>query len=116
MREPWTELYVHLVWATWDRLPLITSELQQPIYSCILSECEKLKGELIAIGGMSDHVHLLVRMHPAVSVSDLVKQVKGGSSHLVTHVLRIDHFFKWQGAYGAFTVSKPDVHDPSVLP
>jgi len=54
---------------------------------------------------VEDHIHLLVRLPAAVSVAALVKQVKGASSHLVNHKLSVDAEFKWQGAYGAFTVS-----------
>ena len=68
----------------------------------------ELKADVLAIGGVADHVHLLVRLHPAVAVSDLVKRVKGSSSHLVTQRLQPGEFFKWQGAYGAFTVSKAE--------
>jgi hypothetical protein len=42
-------------------------------------------------------------------VSELVKQVKGSSSHLITQQIGLGDFFKWQGAYGAFTVSKADL-------
>jgi REP element-mobilizing transposase RayT len=69
-----------------------------------------LKCEALAVGGTSNHVHILVRLSPAVSVADLVKQVKGSTSHLVTHVIDPDGFFKWQGAYRAFTVSKSGVN------
>ncbi len=44
-----------------------------------------------------------------VAVADLLKEVKGASSHLVTHVITPGEFFKWQGAYGAFTLRKEDV-------
>jgi REP element-mobilizing transposase RayT len=60
---------------------------------------------LIAIGGDLDHVHLLVRLAPSVAVSQLVGEVKGASSHLMTHEIAIGNEFKWQGGYGAFTVS-----------
>jgi putative transposase len=46
-------------------------------------------------------------------VADLLKGIKGASSHLVTHMVQPGEFFKWQGAYGAFTVSKQDV--PQVM-
>ncbi len=109
MREPYTQLYLHLVWATWDRLPLLIPELQAPVYGCIQVECHSLKAEVIALGGVVDHVHLLVRFPTTISVADLVKQVKGSSSHLVTHRLPVPEGFKWQGAYGAFTLSKAEV-------
>src|ERR1051326_6973411 len=98
MREPWTELFIHLVWATWDRLPLIRPEFKQGVYACITEDCQKLNCEMVAIGGMEDHIHVLVRFHPAISVSDLVKQLKGNSSHLITHRLPNGEPFKWQGA------------------
>ncbi len=63
----------------------------------------------MAIGGDVDHVHLLVRFPTTVSVATLLKEVKGASSHLVNHEITPADFFKWQGAYGAFTISKDDV-------
>jgi len=65
-----------------------------------------MKAELIAIGGTEDHVHVLVRIPATISVADLVKQIKGSSSHMVNHSVPRWNGFKWQGAYGAFTVSK----------
>lgn len=94
MRASFTELYIHLVWATWDRQPLITPEIEPRLYAAIAANCRDLKCQPLAIGGVADHVHLLVRLHPAVAVSILVKQVKGSSSHLVTHVLQPGKFFK----------------------
>jgi putative transposase len=104
-----SELYVHLVWATWNRLPLLTAELRGPVYRCILAECRELRVEPIAVGGVEDHVHLLVRVPTTVSVAQLVKKVKGVSSHLVTHQLLEGSAFKWQGGYGAFSVSRRNV-------
>ena len=107
MREPFTQLYLHLVWATWDRLPLISPELRPAVYGCIQAECRSLGAELLTIGGIEDHVHVLVRIPTTISVAGLVKQTKGASSHLAAQ--RLGKTFKWQGAYGAFTVSRADV-------
>ena len=106
MREPLVQIYTHLVWATWNRLPLLTEELRPFVYSCIQSECGDLKTEVLALGGIADHIHLLVRMPSTISLATLVKQIKGASSHLVTQRLLPGEFFKWQGSYGAFSVSK----------
>jgi putative transposase len=103
MREPFTRLFVHLVWATWDRVPILDRELLAVVERSVLHECRRLKAEVIAFGGVADHVHLLVRLPTSVSVAEIVKQAKGASSHLVNHRLRVP--FKWQGGYGAFTVS-----------
>jgi REP element-mobilizing transposase RayT len=106
MRAPFTQLYLHCAWSTWDRLPLITPAIEREIYACIQSKCLEMKCDVLALGGIQDHVHLLVRFPTTIRVAELVKEVKGSSSHLVTHQLAIGEFFKWQGAYGAFTVSK----------
>ncbi|NJN22555.1 MAG: IS200/IS605 family transposase [Leptolyngbya sp. RL_3_1] len=105
MRRNFTQLYVHLVWATWDRLPLITPEIQEPIYNVIAYECEQMGCRLVAIGGIEDHVHVLAGFPPNLAISDLVKQIKGSSSHCTNHQIKPDAFFKWQGSYGAFTVN-----------
>jgi putative transposase len=106
MKNPYTQLYFHCVWGTWDRLPLLTSPIEQPIYAAILAKCRELKCEPLAINGMPDHVHLLVRLHTTIPVAQLLKEVKGASSHLATHEVAPGEFFKWQGTYGAFTLSK----------
>ena len=106
MRGPYTQLYLHLVWATWDRLPLIANEVEGEVHACIASKCRELRCEPLAVGGIEDHIHLLVGFPAAISPAVLAREVKGASSHLMTHRLRPDTFFKWQGAYGAFTVNK----------
>ena len=109
MRKPYTQLYVHLVWATWDRLPLITKAIEPRLYAAIATKCRKIKCEPLAIGGIEDHVHLLARLHTTIAIATLAKEVKGASSHLVTHEITPGEFFKWQGAYGAFTLRKGEV-------
>ncbi|MGQ4649067.1 IS200/IS605 family transposase [Lyngbya aestuarii] len=109
MRANFTQLYLHCVWATWDRLPLITPDIQEAIYGSIIRQCHRLGGTVIAIGGIEEHVHLLTGIPPTLSVSELIKNVKGSSSHLITHKIKPDEFFKWQGSYGAFTVSHNDI-------
>ena len=103
------ELYVHLVWATWDRQPLLTPDRRDLIYRAIATSCADLRCEVLAIGGMPDHVHLLVRIPPSVAPAALVKQVKGASSHLANPVHGRGATFRWQGGYGAFTVSRHHV-------
>jgi putative transposase len=107
MRRAGVALYVHLVWATWDRLPLLQGAVERQVYRAIGAKCDELGVEIIALGGIEDHVHLLASIPAALSVADLVKHIKGASSHLIASQRRDekDGFFKWQGAYGACTVS-----------
>jgi putative transposase len=108
-RSPYTQLYLHLVWSTHDRLPIITPELQPRLYAALSHKCRELGADVLAIGGITDHVHLLVRFPTTISVSEFVGKVKGASSHFVTHLLDSPEPFRWQGGYGAFTVSRRNV-------
>lgn len=109
MREPFAQLYLHCVWSTWDRLPLITPQVDRRLYGAIIAKCRELKCIPIRIGGGQDHLHLLVRLPTTLAVATLVKEVKGSSSHLMTHEINPGEFFKWQGAHGAFTLRYDDV-------
>ncbi|HEX6037114.1 IS200/IS605 family transposase [Longimicrobium sp.] len=103
MRHPKTRLYVHLIWATWDRAPLITPDIRDRIYPMMQRHASEMGAEVIAMGGIEDHVHVLTRYPPTLAISDLVGRMKGASSYLAAQVMGKP--FKWQGAYGAFTLS-----------
>lgn len=114
MRGTRVALFVHLIWATWNREPLLTGDVERTVYRCLEATCQELDVEVLALGGVEDHLHLVVRMPATLSVAALVKRLKGASSHLVTHEITRDQFFKWQGGYGAFSSGLkqlPDVCD-----
>jgi REP element-mobilizing transposase RayT len=102
MKRRKLRVYVHFVWATWDRLPLIEEELERDLYRYIAAVCREKGCEALALGGMPDHLHLLVQLSNTVSLSELMQHVKGGSSRLLTEKRGN---FAWQGGYGAFSVS-----------
>jgi putative transposase len=58
MRHPWTQCYAHFVWSTWKRAPLITPQLQPRLYAAIQHQTSRLGADVIAIGGIEDHVHV----------------------------------------------------------
>lgn len=109
MSKAFTQMYLHCVWATTQRLPLLTPDIEPGVYACIAAKCRELDCSPIAIGGIEDHVHLLVELSTGIEVRKLMKDVKGASSFLVSHELTPDVFFRWQTGYGAFTVSHKDV-------
>jgi putative transposase len=106
MSGNYTQLYLHCVWTTWGRQPLITEEIQKIVYSSISKQCIDLGCKVIAVGGIADHIHLLINFPPTLKISELIGKAKGSSSHLITHEIQPGSSFKWQGGYGAFTVSK----------
>jgi putative transposase len=109
MRRNKLALFLHLVWATWDRLPLITPDIERRLYRNIESEARKQGCTVLALNGTEDHVHLLVIFPATITIADLLKHVKGVSSRFINETLRPPAQFKWQGSYGAFTVSRWDV-------
>jgi REP element-mobilizing transposase RayT len=75
------------------------------VFIALSAGCEELGAEPVAVGGTDDHVHVLVRLPATLSLSELMRRIKGASAHLATHQLAPGEFFKWQGGYGAFSVS-----------
>ena len=105
MRASYSRIYIHLIWATWDRLDLIDDKLEPILYDYISKKCRQRNGLLLQIGGTSNHVHLLVKLLPAINIGQFVKNIKGSSSHHIAQIIRPDSFFKWQGGYAAISVS-----------
>ncbi|HYW06613.1 MAG TPA: IS200/IS605 family transposase [Longimicrobium sp.] len=101
-----TELYFHLVWATVDRAPMITPELRGNVYAAIGAQSKKTATELLAVGGMPDHIHVLVRLPPTLAVAELASRLKGASSYVARRAAHGSPAFGWQRGYGAFTVSR----------
>ena len=106
MRQSKTEIYLHFVWATYERLPLVTTEREQAIYACIVQEAGRLGSEVLAIGGMPDHVHLVVRAPAKHAPAHLMQCIKGVSSTVARQSLPPGDFFGWQSGYAAFSVSR----------
>ncbi len=109
MRRNKLALYLHIVWATWDRLPFIKSEIERRLLRNIESEARNMGCTVLAINCTEDHVHVLLALPTTIAIADLVKQMKGVSSHFANDELELEDQFKWQGSYGAFTVSRWDV-------
>ena len=99
------QVYLHCVWATLRREPAITLEWEPLVYSSIRHEAEKSGCRVLAIGGVEDHVHLLVQLSPLLSTAVLMKQVKGATSRLTNSMTPHYESLHWQEGYGAFSVS-----------
>jgi REP element-mobilizing transposase RayT len=88
---------------------MITPEIERRLHRNIESEAREMGCTVLALNGMPDHVHLVTSFPTTITIADLVKQVKGVSSHFVNETLKPASQFKWQGSYGAFTVSRWDL-------
>jgi putative transposase len=109
MRDALVQIYLHFIWGTWDRLPLITQDIEKQVYEAILEKSKKLGGIVLAIGGVPDHVHLLVHFPSTISIADYIKGVKVSTSHLMTHRNISGEFFKWQGSYAVYSVCEREI-------
>ncbi len=107
MRQSKAEVYLHFVWATWGREPLITAEIKRAVYRCIGSEARRLGCEALGIGGMPDHVHLALKMPTKRSPARLMQQIKGVSSAFVRDHILPKEVFGWQDSYAVFILSRP---------
>lgn len=113
MRRNKIRVFVHLVWTTWDRQPLLTPAIERRVYRVIESEIQSLHCQVLAIGGDASHMHLLVDIAATVAISTLVQQAKGVSSRFINAALQPTVPFRWQGCYGAFSLGAGEV--PEVI-
>lgn len=109
MRKNKLNLYVHVVWATWDRQPLIYAEFERKLMRYIEAVAIDMRCTVLAINCMPDHVHVVLKFPSTVTISELVKRMKGASSHFANEELVQPSSFKWQGSYGAYTICKKDL-------
>lgn len=97
------------MFSTKHREPLITPDLAPRLHGYLGGAVRGEGGLAIEIGGMTDHVHLLVKWRPDEAVSTLMRNMKGGSSRWVHETFPEHRAFAWQEGYGAFSVSESQV-------
>jgi putative transposase len=98
-------LYYHLVWATHDRRPLITPAVEHQLFPYVEKKAHEFQTIVYALNGIEDHIHLVVAIPPRYAVAEVVKSLKGASSHFLNHGdLPIE--FSWQRGYGVFSLGE----------
>lgn len=105
MPGTYTRLLVHVIFSTKRREPLITPDLHPRLHAYLGGIVRTEKGIAHAVGGTTDHVHLLIGLRPDRSAADIVRAAKGRSSAWVHEKFPRLRSFYWQDGYGAFTVS-----------
>jgi putative transposase len=97
--------YFHYVFSTKDRQPQITPELRQRLWPFIGGIAAQNAVKPIEIGGVADHVHLLLSLPSTIPISKAAQLIKGGSSKWIHETFPDQKLFSWQEKYGAFSVS-----------
>jgi REP element-mobilizing transposase RayT len=97
------KILVHMVFATKERLPLITPDFKPELHSYMAGTARSLGVFLHALGGVEDHCHLVFDLPPKIALADFANQLKSNTSRWATNEGSRD--FKWQRGYGAFSVN-----------
>ena len=106
MANTYTQIYIHVVFAVEGRQNLIPTQHNDELQKYITGVVSGQKQKLIAINNMPDHAHLLIGLKPDSSLSDLVRDVKAGSSKFISEKRWVAGRFSWQEGFGAFSYSR----------
>jgi len=104
------QIHYHIVFSTKNRIPCLKTSNQEKLYKYIWGILKKKRCYLYRINGTEDHLHLLIHLHPSVSLSSLVKDIKLASSDFIKRESLFPEFAGWQKWYGAFTHHVHDKH------
>ncbi len=102
MSHTYAQNVIHVVFSTKDRRKLMPNEFRPQMWAYATGICKKLDILVLAVGGMEDHIHLLLRIPPTLALAKAVLAIKSNSSRWASEE---GHKFAWQQGYGAFSVS-----------
>jgi len=109
MQHIYFRLWIHLVWSTKGREPLMVDKIRKDIFFHI-KEIGNDKGfHIDMVNGVEDHLHCLLSLNPRFSISSVVNELKGESSHWINEQKLIKQKFHWQRGFGAFSVSESNI-------
>ena len=104
MAHTYVNALFHCVFSTKGRRPIITADLQERLWPFMGGVARENRAKALAIGGVEDHVHLLLSIPATLAVSKAIQLVKGASSKWVHDTFPKYRLFAWQEGYGAFSI------------
>ena len=99
-------MLAHIVFSTKDRRPLLSEDVRSGLHAYLATIVRDRKCDCFRVGGVADHVHLAVRLHPTISLAKLLEELKTNSSKWMK--AQGMEGFAWQRGYGAFSVGPAD--------
>jgi putative transposase len=102
---PFVRVWIHLIWSTKNREPMITRELRSRLLSHLRDNATSKGIRLDSLNAVSDHVHVLVSLGSDQSIAKVAQLLKGESSHWINHEKLTPFKFEWQEEYIAVSVS-----------
>ena len=109
MPNTYTQLYIHFVFAVKYRAALLNNNWDERLRLYITAITQNNGHKMLAINNMPDHLHMLIGINPAQSISDLMRLIKGDSSEWINKEKLTPNKFQWQEGYGAFSHSRSRV-------
>jgi putative transposase len=109
----YTQICYHLVFSTKERRPTLKEDRRPDLFRYIWGILKNRHCHLYRINGVADHVHILTSLHPTLSLADLVKDIKAGSSLWIKNEAVFPMFTYWQDGYAGFTHSREQI-DPLI--
>lgn len=101
------KLIFHIVFASKGRKQLIMPDVEWRVYTLLYTLMTKMDAQVLRIGGMPDHVHLLAIIPPSIALSDFVKELKRESSIVMKQF--VPEWDGWQEGYGCFSYSVKEI-------
>jgi putative transposase len=101
--------YIHIVFSTKHRQPIILPEYEHELYSYLGGICKNLDCQPIKIGGYTDHIHILCMLSKKIALMKLLEEVKSHSSKWMKTKDELLKNFYWQDGYGAFSVNPSEI-------
>ncbi len=109
MGQSLNKIYVHLVFSTKLRNPLITNTINEELFDYLGGICKNLECNPIQVGGYKDHVHVLCLLSKKIALMKLLEEVKSQSSKWIKTKGSEFESFYWQNGYGAFSVNPTEI-------
>jgi putative transposase len=111
MPNTYSQMYVQIVFTVLGRANVITENHRVELEKYICGIVANKKCKPLAIYINPDHVHLLLGLHPTISVSDLTRDIKANSSKFINDKKWLAGKFNWQDGFGSFTYSKSQIDE-----
>lgn len=111
MRDTYSQIYIHIVFAVKGRQNLISAHHREELHKYISGIVQKREQKMLSVFCMPDHTHILVGMNTSITISDLVRDIKAGSSNFINNMHWINGKFNWQHGFGAFSYSRHQIGD-----
>jgi putative transposase len=105
MPHSFNKIWIHAIWSTKERVPLIHQSIEKKVHQFLAEQLRELGCPVRIINGMPDHVHCLFLLNPQKSITEVIKQIKGSRSHFINQNNLMAEKFSWQTGYAAYSVS-----------